>query len=205
MAAIATTADGEYIYLALDLVSSGTPLILRCSRSSLATFTVVFLPVAGTACNILPDPSDPDRMLFYGNFAPDITVVSHVVSTDAETNISPPGLGANEVNCLAVDPNNPLEIWATVTGTQDLLRTIDGGANWTTLDNALGFDPTAMAILFGSETEYHIGYIAGDNLTDLDLLYTANEGAAFRDYAGAALGAETNICGVEIGLAEVEA
>lgn len=202
MAAITTTQDGEYIYLALDDVATGFPVILRCARSSLAVFTSQYAPGAGAAANLTPDLSNPDRVLFYGNFGTNVTVLSHVPSTGAETDISPPGLGAQVVNCLAIDPNNPDEIWVTVDTANDLLRTLDGGSNWDTLTNALGFSATAMAINWGSEVEYHIGFVAGDNGADLDLLYTPNEGSEFDDYAGAGLGAQTNICGVEIGQEE---
>jgi len=102
MAAIATTSDGEYVYLALDDTATGFPVVFRCTRADLATFTSVYAPGAGTACNLIPDPNNNDRMLFYGNFGTNVGIIRHVVSTAAETDISPGSLGSNVVNALAV-------------------------------------------------------------------------------------------------------
>ncbi len=67
MAAIATSADGNHIFMALE-DGSGNQVIVKAARSDLSTWTEVYAPGAGSAANVAMVPSDPDAMLFYGNF-----------------------------------------------------------------------------------------------------------------------------------------
>lgn len=195
MAAIAVSQDGEAIFLALE-DGSGYPVVAKCSRDDLATFTSVYAPGAGTACNVLATP-DPDVMYFYGNFGSGVQVVKHVVSTGAETNISPSGLTTKVVNALAVNPGDVNELWATVNTDQDLLHTIDSGTTWETLNNALGVNPTALLVLSTGTGEPPVIYVAGNDGADTLLLYSANGGTSFSDVAGANLAAVANIVGLE--------
>lgn len=188
MAAITTTADGEYIYLALE--SGGNPVIVRCSRDDLSTFTLAYAPGSGSAANVAQVPGNADRMLFYGNFGSGVQVVSHVVSTGAETNISPTGLTTKVVNGLCVNPSDPNEIIVTVNTDFDLLQTTDGGATWETQNAAVGFDPAALAVLWQDEAEYHIVYLAGEigGFYPPALRYSPNGGNTLQDITGPTLG-----------------
>lgn len=195
MPAITTTADGAYIYLALE--QSGYPVIVRCTRDDPSTFESVYAPGAGTAGNVATVSGNPDLMLFYGNFGSGVQVVSHVPSTGAETNISPTGLTTQVVNALAVNPSDASEIIVSVNTDQDLLQTVDGGSNWITQNAAVAFDPTALAVLWQSADEYHVLYTAGQISSAAELRYSPNTGNTLLDATGAALGAADQVAGLE--------
>lgn len=195
---IAVSADGAYVFLALESATSGFPVIVKAARTDLSAWSLVYDPGAGSAANIAPAPGDPDLMFLFGNFGTNVTVLSYTISTDTAGDISPASLGAKVVNTLAVNPSDPDEIWITVDTDQDLLHTVDGGANWTALNGALALDATALAVLWSGAYRPDRGFIAGDNGADLDLLYTPNDGETVQDLAGATLGALTNICSLEV-------
>jgi hypothetical protein len=194
MAAIVTSSDGAYIFMALE-DSSGFPVIARAARSNPTTWTSVYAPGAGTAANVASVPGNADLMLFYGNFGSGVQIVKHTVSTGAEVNISPTGLTTKIVNALAVNPSDPNEIIIAVGTDQDLLRTIDLGANWTTLYATLGFNATGLAVRWDDPDR---AFVAGYDGADVDLLYTPNEGESIADVAGAALKAALGVVGVEV-------
>lgn len=195
MSAIAVSQDGAAIFLALE-DGSGNSVVVKCERDDLTTFTAVYAPGAGTACNVLAT-GDPDLMLFYGNFGSGIQVVKHVISTGAETNISPSGLTTKVINALAVNPSNISEIWATVNTDQDLLGTVDGGTTWTTLNAALGINPTSLLVFWAGDYNDNRAFIGGTVTGVTELLYTPNEGASYSDYAGASLDGAAAIVGIE--------
>jgi hypothetical protein len=195
MAAISTNSDGNYIFLALQNGSS-QPVIARCSREDLVTFTYAYNPAAGTTANVVMAPSDPDQMLFYGYFGSGVQVVRHNIGAATNTNISPAGLGTAVVNCLAVNPSDANEIYITVNTAQDVMYTVDGGATWETLNSALGFDPTALRVFWGGEYEDDILLIGGKPAS-VQLLFSPNAGTYTSNIAGASLGATANIVGIE--------
>lgn len=196
MATIAVSSDGNYIFLALEN-GSGNQVIAKAARSDLATWTAAYNPGGGTAANVAAVPGNPDQMIFYGCFGSGIQVIRHTISTVGNANISPTGLTTKVVNCLAVNPSDPLEMWATVDSDQDLKRTVDGGANWTNLNTAIGCDATALETLWSGAYMLDRGFLAGDVGATSGLLYTPNEGATTADQAGATLGAVANITNVE--------
>lgn len=183
MAAITTNASGEYLFLALE-TSGGNQIIAKAATTDLSTWTAAYQPGTGSAANILPVPGNADLMLFYGNFGTDIVLVRHTISTGANEDISPASLGSNVVNALAVNPSNAAEIVIAVNGAQDIMYTADGGANWATWDSLLGFDATALALLWSGDYDYHRYFAAGVLITDAQLLYTPNEGYSTYDYTG---------------------
>lgn len=197
MATIATSADGEYIFIALEDLD-GLPLIARASRDDLSTWSSVYAPGAGTAANIMPCVAKPDLMFFYGNFGSGVQVIEHVVSTGAETNISPAGLTTKVVNALAINPSNSEEIAITVNTDQDLKYSSDGGTNWSDWSAALGFDATALAVLWSGQYQLNRYLVAGDNGADLDLLYSPNQGANSSNMEDASLEAQAAICAIEV-------
>jgi len=196
MAAIATSADGDYIFLALE-DSGGFPAFLQAARSDLATFSEVYAPGAGSAANVTPSPSNPDIVLFHGNFGTDLTVSTYTISTDTVADISPSSLGAKVANNLAINPSGGSEAVITVDTDQDITHTTDGGTTWTAWDAALGFNATALWVLWSGVYYPHRYFVAGDNLTTLDILYSPNEGAGSTDVSGATVGALTNISALE--------
>lgn len=195
MSAIAVSQDGAAIFLALE-DGSGNSVVAKCERDNLATFSEVYAPGAGTACNVLAT-GDPDLMLFYGNFGSGIQVVKHVISTGAETNISPSGLTTKVVNACAVNPSDPAEIWLTVNTDQDLLGTIDGGTAWSTLNAALGINPASLLVFWAGDYNDNRAFIGGTVTGVTELLYTPNEGGSYGDYAGASLDGAAAIVGIE--------
>lgn len=195
MSAIAVSQDGAAIFLALE-DGSGYSTVVKAERDDLGTFTAAYAPGAGTACNVIAT-GDPDVMIFYGNFGSGVQVVKHVISTGVETNISPAGLTTKVVNGCAVNPSDPDEIWITVNTDQDLLGTIDGGATWTTLNAALGINPTALLVFWAGDYDDSRAFIGGTVTSTTELLYTPNEGASYGDYAGTSLHATAAIVGLE--------
>lgn len=198
MSAIAVSADGNNIFLALE-DTDGNQLVAKASRSNLSSWAAVYEPGAGTACNVAAVPAQADKMIFYGNFGTDVGVIVHTISTAGNADISPASLGAKVINALQVNPSpNTAELIATVDTDQDVVRTADAGVNWETLDATLGFDATALWALWSGVYYPHRYFVAGDNGANLDLLYSPNQGASDQDFAGTSLGAAANICGVEI-------
>lgn len=198
MGTIAVSADGNYVFLALER-TTGEQVIAKAARSDLSSWSAAYAPGGGSAANVAPVPSNPDKMVFFGNFGTDVGVILHTISTPANSDISPASLGAKVVNTLQVSPSDENEIIATIDTDQDIVHTADGGATaWTTLSATLGFDATALWALWSGVYYPHRLFVAGDNGTNLDLLYSPNEGADFQDFAGATLGAAADICGVEI-------
>jgi hypothetical protein len=195
MAAIAVSADGNQIFLALEN-GSGQPLIAMCERDDLATFIAVYNPAAGSAGNVLAS-SDPDVMFFYGYFGSGYRVLKYVISTDTVSNISPSGVATYIVNSLAVNPADANELWATINTDQDLRHTTDGGTAWETLNAGLGLNPTALLVVPGGEGEPPVIYIAGNDGVTTVLLYSPNNGISFNDVSGVSLAGTANIIGLE--------
>jgi len=195
MPALATTADGNYVYAALE-TTGGTQIITRAARTDLSTWTAVYSPGGGTACNVVQMPSDEDLMVFYGNFGSGIGVIVHTVSTVTNTDKSPASLSTKVINTLTVNPDNADEMWCTVDTDQDLLYTPNGGDDWITLNAALGFNATGLATIYLTNRPDR-AYIGGNNGVTLDVLFTADSGATTTDKSGATLGAADGIVGIE--------
>jgi len=195
MAAITTSIDGDYIFIAAE--NGGNQIVLKAARTDLTTWTVIYSPGAGTANNVLQSP-DPDIVYFYGHFGTDIQVIKHTISGPTNTNISPTTLAAKVVNTMAVNPSDINELLVSVNTDQDLKYSSDGGTTWTDYDTALGFDATALWGLWSGQYAPNRYFVAGDAGATLDLLYSPNAGSSDTDVSGAALGAETNICNVEV-------
>lgn len=195
MPAMATNADGNYIFLALE-DASGNQIIIRAARSDLTTWTRVYEPGTGSAANVAMVPGDPDLMLFYGNFGTDVVVILHAISTGTNSDISPVGLGAKVVNALAVNPGDANEIVIAVGTDQDLKYTSDQGSNWSDWDATLGFDATGLQVLWSGDYWPHRYFVAGQMAgPSAQLRYSPNEGGNDTDATGAM--SVTNIAGVE--------
>jgi hypothetical protein len=194
MSAIAISADGDNIFLALE-DTSGFPVIVKAARSDLSTWSAVYEPGAGSAANVASVPGNSDKILFYGYFGSGIQVVSHTISTVANVNISPAGLTTKVVNTLCPNPSDPNEFIITVNTDADLLHTDDLGATYTTLYATLGWDATAVAVRWDDPDRVYIGGYDG---ADVDLLYSPNAGSTVTDESGAALKAALNITSIEV-------
>lgn len=166
---------------------------MKCGRDNLSSFTAAYEPGAGTAANVLDEPDNDDKMLFYGNFGSGVQVIEHTISTVGNANISPSGLTTKVINGLDNNPNDEDDIWVTVNTDQDLLRTVNGGGAYSTKNAALGITPTALVVLSFPDKIL----IGGHNGTT-QLLYSSDEGATFTDQAGATLGAVANIVSIGV-------
>jgi hypothetical protein len=201
MAAIAPTADGEFIFLALE-DTSAQPVIIKATRPDAAgdaiTFTEAYAPAAGTAGNVAAVAGNADLMLLHGNFGSGVQVVMHTVSTGGNANISPAGLTTKVVNAAAVDPSDSDHIIVCVNTDQDLLETRDGGANWIDLNTVLGFDATALAVHWQTFPEYDIIYVVGQVTGAAQLTYTPNSGSSLSDITGGTMSA-ANVASLELG------
>ena len=185
MSAITASADGAYLFLALE-DGDGLPIILRAARSDLATWSVVYPPGpgAGSAVNVASVPSDPDRVLFYGNFGTDAVVIRHAIAAETNTDLSPASLGSAIVNTLAVDPSDANRIVITVNTARDLKYTEDGGVTWINWDDALGLDATALALLWSGEYGLHRLFVCGQVTGAAVIYYSPNQAAAYGDFSG---------------------
>lgn len=196
MPAIATSADGAYIFLALE-DSSGNQVIARAARTDLSTWTAAYEPGGGSAANVAMIPSNPDKMFFYGNFGTDVVIIMHTISTNDNSDISPSSLGAKVVNTLAVNPSDENELMCTVDTDQDLLYSTDQGSNWSTLDATLGFDGTALEALWSGSYWLHRYFVAGQVAGPAgQLRYSPNQGSSDADVTGAM--SVTDIVNVEV-------
>lgn len=194
MSVISVNGDGNYIFLALE-DASGFQVVVRCPRATLGDWEEVYRPAAGSAGNVAIIASNSDAIFMHGNFDTDVVILTHTISTYVNTDLSPGTLGAKVCNTLEVNPSGVGEAWATIDTDQDLIRTQDAGATWPALDAALGFDPTALDVLWSGGYALDRGFIAGKPVS-VELQYTPSEGADKQDQANAGLAAVANICSI---------
>jgi hypothetical protein len=180
MAAIAVSADGNNIFLALE-ADDGFPIFLTAARSDLSTWSKAYEPGAGTAANVTNSPTNPDVMLFYGNFGTDVVVNTHTITTGAEVDISPGSLGAKEVNTLVINPAGVSELVLSVDTDQDLKNSEDGGSTYSDWDATMGFDGTALAVLWSGAYFPHRYFTGGQTGGTGEIRYSPNEGSSDAD------------------------
>lgn len=199
MSILETSQDGAFVFVALEDDATGNQLIFKITRPTSTTPTTVtaYEPGGGSAGNVA-QTGDPDRMIFHGNFGTDIGVIDHAIAAATNTDITPTSIGADEIMPLAVDPSDLNHMVAINKTDQDALETDDLGANWTTLNAALGVDVTAMGIMFFGSMFPFGGFIGGDDGVDENLSYTPNEFSGLRDDASAALKAVSSITGIDL-------
>lgn len=200
MSAIATNASGDYIYLALD---DGDVIFVEISRDDLAGHTVIYDPGGGGAGNVLPVPGNENQMIFYGEFGGGVMIVRYDIDTQTITDITPAGyVGTKTINTLSIDPANSDRMIASISIDQDLLYTEDGGTSWTLWDGTVGFSVAALTAIWPGAYELVRYFVAGDNGTDLDLLYSPNEGSNATNLEDGTLAGQANICNLAIVRAE---
>lgn len=199
MSILETSQDGAFVFVALEDNATGDQIIFKIARptSTTPTTTKAYEPGGGSAGNIAPT-GDPDRMIWHGNFGTDVGVVDHAIIAGSNTDISPTSIGAELIQPLEVDPNDIEHVVAINRDDQDALETVDGGANWTALNAALGVDADAMGLVFLGAYFPFGGFIGGDDGVDQNLSYTPNEFNNLRDDASAALKAVGAIVSVDV-------
>ena len=199
MSILETSPDGAFVFVALEDDATGNQIIFKITRptSTTPTTVVAYEPGDGTAGNVAPT-GDPDRMIFHGNFGTDVGVVDHAIVAGTNTDISPASIGAELIQPLKVDPNDIEHIVAINRNDQDALETDDGGANWATLNAALGVAVDAMGLVFLGAYFPFGGFIGGNDGVDENLSYTPNEFNNLRDDASAALKAVGGIVSVDV-------
>lgn len=197
MAAIAFNQDGEFLFVATEDGSLGTQRILRASRDNLSSAVAVYDPAAGGACNVVATV-DAKTMLFYGEFGAGVLLIQHDSEAGSNTDISPTVAGTKTANTCAPNPASADSAALSIDTDQDLVYTDDAGTSYTTWTAALGFNATALALLWNGLRELHQVFVAGDNGIDLDILYSPNEMNQSTNAEDATLGAKTDICSLEI-------
>lgn len=199
MSAGEMTGNGFRVMVALEEATTGDQVILMARSTNLSQWGVIYNPGAGSAANVKGILSNEWGMFFHGNFNTDVVILLHVINPttggETTTDLSPASLGAKVANTMKVNPSGVGEAWATINTDQDLLRTIDAGSNWTALDAALGYDPTALEVLWSGANWPDRSFIAGKPAS-VQLDYSPNELADKNDQASAALAAVANICSV---------
>jgi hypothetical protein len=191
MSVISANGDGNYIFLALE-DASGFQVVVRCLRATLGDWEEAYRPAAGSAGNVAIVVPNSDAIFMHGNFDTDVVILTHTISTYVNTDLSPGTLGAKVCNTLESNPSGIGEAWATIDTDEDLIRTQDAGATWPAIDAALGFDPTALDVLWSGGYALDRGFIAGKPAA-VELQYTPSEGADKQDLANAGLAAVAKI------------
>jgi len=191
--------NGVFVFVALEDDATGNQLIFKIDRPTSTTPTTVtaYEPADGSAGNVAPT-GDPNRMIFHGNFGTDVGVVDHAIVAGTNTDISPTSIGAELIQPLEVDPSDIQHIVAINRNDQDALETEDTGANWATLNAALGVTVDAMGLVFLGAYFPFGGFIGGNDGVDENLSYSPNEFSSLRDDASAALKAVGGIVSVDI-------
>lgn len=199
MTILATSQDGAFVFVALQDNATGNQVIFKITRPTSTTPTTVLAydPAAGSAGNIAPT-GDPDRVIFHGNFGTDVGVIDHAIGAATNTDISPTSIGAELIQPLKVDPSDIRHMVAINRDDQDALETEDTGANWATLNAALGVAVDAMGLVFLGAYFPFGGFIGGNDGVDENLSYTPNEFNNLRDDASAALKATGGIVSVGV-------
>lgn len=199
MSILETSQDGAFVFVALEDDATGDQIIFKITRptSTTPTTVIAYEPLGGSAGNVAPT-GDPDRMIFHGNFGTDVGVVDHAIEAETNTDISPTSIGAELIQPLKVDPTDVEHIVAINRDDQDALETEDGGANWATLNAALGVTVDAMDLVFLGAYFPFGGFIGGNDGVDENLSYTPNEFSNLRDDASAALKAVGGIVSVDV-------
>lgn len=199
MSILETSQDGAFVFVALQDNATGNQLIFKITRPTSTTPTTVtaYEPGGGSAGNVA-QTGNPDRMIFHGNFGTDIGVIDHAIAAATNTDVSPTSIGAKKIMPLQVDPSDLNHIVAINQDDQDALETDDLGANWSTLNAALGVTVEAMALMFFGAFFPFGGFIGGNDGVDENLSYTPNEFSGLRDDASAALKAVGEITGIDL-------
>lgn len=199
MSLLEASQNGAFLFVALEDDATGNQLVFKITRPTSTTPTTVtaYEPGGGSAGNVSP-PGDPDRMVFHGNFSTDVGVVDHAIVAGTNTDISPTSIGAELIQPLEVDPSDVSHIVAINRNDQDALETEDTGANWATLNAALGVTVDALALVFLGAYFPFGGFIGGNDGVDENLSYSPNEFSSLRDDASAALKAVSGIVSVDI-------
>lgn len=192
---ITPTANGERVIVALEEATTGDQMIWQADAEELDAWGFDYDPQAGSAANVDMVPANEWGIFLFGNFDTDVVLLLYDVNEGTVTDLSPGTLGAKVVNALKVNPTGVGEAWATVDTDQDLIRTQDAGATWPALDAAMGFDPTALDVLWSGGFALDRGFIAGKPAS-VELQYTPSEGADKQDLANAGLAAVANICSI---------
>ena len=197
--AFAVSQDGQFLFFAAEEDVSGNQKVIKIPRptSITSSYVTVYAPALGTSSNIAKT-GDPNRMIFHGNFGTDVGVVDHAIVAGSNTDISPTSIGAELIQPLEVDPSDIQHMVAINRNDQDALETEDTGANWATLNAALGLTVDAMALIFLGAYFPFGGFIGGNDGVDENLSYSPNEFSSLRDDASAALKAVAGIVSVDI-------
>lgn len=204
MSAIETSQDGAFVFMALEEDITGNQIVFKITRptSTSPTIAVVYEPGddSTSGANNVAQTGNPDKMLFHGGYGDDVNTIDHTINTIANVDISPPGLGFDWMQPAQVDPSDSDHIVVINEDDQDALETNDLGANWATLNAALGIFIPAMDLIFLGAYFPFGGFIGGNDGVDENLSYTPNKFANLRDDASAALKAVGNIVSIDIAL-----
>jgi hypothetical protein len=201
MSILETSQDGAFVFVALEDDATGDQIIFKITRptSTTPTTEIAYEPLGGSAGNVARS-ADYDAMIWHGNFGTDIGVVIYSIVLETNTDISPSSIGAKLIQPLSADPHDRSHFVAINQDDQDALETDDTGANWATLNAALGLTVEAMDLVFLGAYFPFGGFIGGNDGVDENLSYTPNEFNNLRDDASAALKAVGAIVSVDVAL-----
>lgn len=179
---LAVDGDGDLIY-AVVYNASNQPMVIRANLplAAGATGTRIFNPAAGDAGNVVCTEYTGERLVVSGYFGNNEQTELSTNGGTAFTDIDPGTWGTNRAQPVAIDPDNDDHIYLTLDGNNDLVETEDV-TTWTTLDAALPWDASALAILDIDPNEIVIGRTdAGASLVQ----WSPNKGTDWTNITGA--------------------
>ena len=199
VSAIGVNQSGSHVFVAMDDVLTGLPVIIKIDRPTSTTPTqiAVYEPGAGTNVNVART-GDPDRMIFHGSFGTDVGVIDHAITAGTNTDISPTSIGSKVIQPLRSDPSSIDHIIAINRDDQDAIETDNDGSSWAALSVALGQTVDAMDALFYGAYDPFVATFGGNDGADENLEYSPNEFSSFREDTSAALQAVGSIVSIDM-------
>lgn len=203
MSMLKATADGAFLFIALEDDATGFQLIFKIVRptSSTPTTTLVYEPGGGSAGNITPT-TDNDLVIFNGNFNTDVGVIRHAITAGTNTDITPATIGADVIQPAEVDPNFTGGILVWNDTDSDLLETEDAGVSWTTLRSDAGLIAASslggMDVLFKGNFQDHNIYVVGDGGSGVKVYESLDKGTTLTALENAALNTAADVVGIYV-------
>jgi len=192
MSVLSSSIDSQFLFIALE-DGSANQLIKRLQIST-EMFTTAFEPGAGSASNILQHPTDENFVYFYGQFGASVNVIKHTISSVTNTDISIPI--TNVINSLAVNPSDDQQLYAYANSNQSLYFTLDGGANWTVDNGAVGLSAVTQIItLWSTPPSPNRLFASGDDTVNAIINYTPNGGISGINLRSGALASQVSALG----------
>jgi len=186
--------DGDILYLGI-YDSSNNPIMVTADLPLVDDHvgTKAFDPGAGDSINVKATEYTGERVVISGYFGNNEQTELSTDGGATTTGIDPGSWGTSRAQPIAIDPNDDNHVYLALDGNDDLVET-DDVASWSTLDAALPYDLSAIAVLDEDPNEIVIARTdAGAQL----IQHSPNQGTTWTDITGT-LDVTAGIANVEI-------